>query len=80
MQMGLGIKEFYDGKTIFLTGTTGFVGKVVLEKILRSLPSIKKLFVMVRDKKGMSVRQRFENGILSAEIFREHFKLDPNFQ
>lgn len=80
MQMGLGIKEFYDGKTIFLTGTTGFVGKVVLEKILRSLPNIKKLFVMVRDKKGMSVRQRFENGILSAEIFREHFKLDPNFQ
>ena len=78
--MGLGIKEFYDGKTIFLTGTTGFVGKVVLEKILRSLPNIKKLFVMVRDKKGMSVRQRFENGILSAEIFREHFKLDPNFQ
>lgn len=78
--MGLGIKEFYDGKTIFLTGTTGFVGKVVLEKILRSLPNIKKLFVMVRDKKGMSVRQRFDNGILSSEIFREHFKRDPNFQ
>ena len=78
--MGLGIKEFYDGKTIFLTGTTGFVGKVVLEKILRSLPNIKKLFVMVRDKKGMTVRQRFDNGILSSEIFREHFKLDPNFQ
>ena len=56
------------------------MGKVVLEKILRSLPNIKKLFVMVRDKKGMSVRQRFDNGILSSEIFREHFKLDPNFQ
>lgn len=54
--MGLGIKEFYEGKTIFLTGTTGFVGKVVLEKILRSLPMIKKLFIMVRDKKGMTVR------------------------
>lgn len=57
--MGLGMKEFYRGKTIFLTGTTGFVGKVVLEKIVRSLPDFKKLFVMVRAKKNMSVMQRF---------------------
>lgn len=32
---GLGIKEFYAGKTILITGVTGFVGKVVLEKIIR---------------------------------------------
>ena len=42
------IKEFYSDKTIFITGTTGFVGKVVLEKILRSLGNFKKIFVMVR--------------------------------
>jgi len=42
------IKEFYRDKTIFITGTTGFVGKVVLEKILRSLSNFKKIFVMVR--------------------------------
>lgn len=42
------IKEFYNDKTIFITGTTGFVGKVVLEKILRSLGNFKKIFVMVR--------------------------------
>ncbi len=42
------IKEFYKDKTIFITGTTGFVGKVVLEKILRSLANFKKIFVMVR--------------------------------
>ena len=45
--MGLNIKEFYAGKTVFLTGTTGFVGKVVLEKMLRTLPMIKKIFIMV---------------------------------
>ena len=67
--MGLGIKEFYAGKTIFLTGTTGFVGKVVLEKMLRSLPDIKKIFIMVRGKKNISVRERFEREILSSEIF-----------
>ena len=67
--MGLGIKEFYKGKTIFLTGTTGFVGKVVLEKIIRSLPDFKKLFVMVRAKKNMTVGERFEKSIFSSEIF-----------
>lgn len=76
--MSLNIKEFYAGKTIFLTGTTGFVGKVVLEKILRSLPMIKKLFIMIRDKKGISVRERFEKEILSQEIFAPHFEKDPN--
>ena len=50
--MGVGIKEFYRGKTIFLTGTTGFVGKVVLEKMLRDLSDFKKLFVMIRAKKN----------------------------
>ena len=29
-------------------------GKVVLEKILRSLPQIKLIYVMVRSKKGLS--------------------------
>ena len=34
----LKIKEFYANKTIFLTGCTGFIGKVMLEKILRTIP------------------------------------------
>jgi fatty acyl-CoA reductase len=48
------VKEFYKDKTIFITGTTGFVGKVVLEKILRSLGDFKMLYIMVRAKKGVS--------------------------
>jgi hypothetical protein len=27
--------EFYDGQSVFATGTTGFVGKCMLEKLLR---------------------------------------------
>ena len=38
----MNIKEFYRDKVIVLTGTTGFVGKVVLEKFLRSLYSLEK--------------------------------------
>lgn len=36
-------KEFYaDNTVIFLTGATGFVGKTILEKMLRSFPEITK--------------------------------------
>jgi len=37
-----------------LTGATGFVGKVVLEKILRSLSDFNCIYLMVRAKKGLS--------------------------
>jgi alcohol-forming fatty acyl-CoA reductase len=48
------ITNFYKDKTIFITGTTGFVGKVVLEKIMRSLGDFKRIYLMVRPKKGKS--------------------------
>lgn len=52
------LQDFYRDKTIFITGTTGFIGKVVLEKILRSLGHFKKIYLMVRPKKGVSGHQR----------------------
>ena len=65
----MNIREFYKDKTIFLSGTTGFVGKVVLEKIMRSLPEIKRIYVMVRTKKSVTIQERLEKEILSSEIF-----------
>ena len=73
------IKEFYNDNTIFITGTTGFVGKVVLEKILRSLGNFKKIFVMVRQKKGMTDLQRLEE-IFQSEIFETYFRLRPEMK
>jgi fatty acyl-CoA reductase len=32
------ISNYYTGKSILLTGTTGFVGKVMLEKVIRTFP------------------------------------------
>ena len=66
------IVKFYRKKNIFLTGTTGFVGKVVLEKILRSLPDFEVLYVMVRPKKGLSDVQRLAE-IFQSELFTTYF-------
>ena len=74
------IKGFYKGKTIFLTGTTGFVGKVVLEKFLRSLGDFKKLYLMVRSKKNQSVQQRMMETILNSEIFSRVYSEQPDLK
>lgn len=36
----LKVREFYRGKNIFITGCTGFVAKVILEKLLRTCPDV----------------------------------------
>jgi hypothetical protein len=41
------LSEFYHGKTILLTGSTGFLGKVILEKILRSLASVQTVYLSI---------------------------------
>jgi alcohol-forming fatty acyl-CoA reductase len=52
------IKEFYKDKTIFLTGATGFLGKVVLEKFFRSLQEVRRIFILVRPKRGVQIMDR----------------------
>ena len=62
------IVDFYKGKTIFITGATGFVAKVVLEKIMRCAPEFKRIYLMVRPKKGLSLESRLEE-IFKYELF-----------
>ena len=64
------LRNFYAGKTVLLTGATGFLGKVMLEKLLRSLPEIKKIFVMIRPRKNVTIEERLISTIFSSEIFK----------
>lgn len=54
------IPKFYAGREIFVTGGSGFMGKVLLEKLLRSCPDIKTIFVLLRPKRGKSIEQRLK--------------------
>uniref|UniRef100_A0A2A4J9G5 Fatty acyl-CoA reductase n=1 Tax=Heliothis virescens TaxID=7102 RepID=A0A2A4J9G5_HELVI len=62
------VEEFYRGKSIFLTGGTGFVGKALIEKLLRSLPDIKALYLLMRQKKGVSCEDRLKD-LCSKQVF-----------
>jgi fatty acyl-CoA reductase len=65
----VGIKDFYADKCILITGTTGFVGKCVLEKILRDLPCVSAIYLLIRPKKGKELADRVMNEILASPIF-----------
>ena len=54
------VKEFYSGKTIFVTGASGFMGKVLIEKLLRDCNELSKIYILVRTKKGVNPEQRRE--------------------
>ena len=60
------IAEFYRDRSVFITGGTGFLGKVLVEKLLRSCPDIKTIYLLVRPKKGQDVHDRL------AQEFHKH--------
>lgn len=50
-------KTFVD-RSIFITGGSGFLGKVLIEKLLRVCPDVKKIYLLLRTKKGKDPKQR----------------------
>lgn len=54
------IPEFFDKKRILITGGTGFMGKVLIEKLLRSCPSLETIYLIMKSKKGKDPQSRIK--------------------
>ncbi|XP_065219728.1 fatty acyl-CoA reductase wat-like [Planococcus citri] len=78
MQMS-DVENFYAGKTIFITGVTGFLGQVLLSKLLCSCPDFRCIYILIREKKGKLIHERFKE-IFDSSIFRPAKKLNPNYE
>lgn len=68
------VREFYEGKTVLITGATGFLGKALVEKVLRALPEIRRLYLLVRGKRlpdgsWLSAYERVQQELLRSAIF-----------
>ncbi|KAF3795302.1 putative fatty acyl-CoA reductase, partial [Nymphaea thermarum] len=57
---GLGIVAFLRNKNMLITGTTGFLGKLLIEKILRSQPDVGKLFLLIQGPNQEAVIERLK--------------------
>ena len=55
------IKKFYDGAEMFITGGSGFIGKTLIEKLLRSCPGIRTIYVLMRPKKNKTLEDRIND-------------------
>uniref|UniRef100_D3TNR4 Fatty acyl-CoA reductase n=1 Tax=Glossina morsitans morsitans TaxID=37546 RepID=D3TNR4_GLOMM len=65
----MSITDFYNNQEIFITGGSGFIGKALIEKLLRSFPNFNKMFVLLRPKNGKSVDERLQE-LLDHVIFQ----------
>jgi long-chain acyl-CoA synthetase len=65
----LSIRRTLAGKNIFVTGVSGFLGKVWLSIALEHLPDLGKVYVLLRGK-GRSVLERFERLVRTSPAFR----------
>src|SRR5260370_33582330 len=68
--------EIYKGRKIFLTGSTGFLGKVTLSMLLHRFPKIGRVSVTVRARSQEESEARFWNNVLTTPPFnplREHY-------
>lgn len=68
------ISEFLSGKTLFVTGATGFLAKGFVEKILFSSPEVARIYLLIRPRlrsngRLVSETERLETEVLQSRAF-----------
>ncbi|XP_006867048.1 PREDICTED: fatty acyl-CoA reductase 2 [Chrysochloris asiatica] len=71
------ISAFYGGKSILITGATGFMGKVLMEKLFRTSPDLKVIYILMRPKAGQTLQQRLSQ-ILNSKLFEKVKEVCPD--
>lgn len=70
MSEPISIPEAFRARSVLLTGASGFVGKVWLAMALEHLPSIDRIYVLLRRRHLVSAERRFENFVNGSPAFR----------
>lgn len=71
------IGDFYKGTKIFITGASGFVGKALVEKLLRSCDTLDSIYLLMRPKRGLSIDQRLKE-LLKNPVFNKIREKNPD--
>ncbi|HEX8069727.1 MAG TPA: AMP-binding protein [Pyrinomonadaceae bacterium] len=67
--MKLSPTDIYQGRKVFLIGSTGFLGKVTLSMLLHRFPNIGRVYVTVRARSAAESETRFWEHVITAPPF-----------
>ncbi|RZI44522.1 dehydrogenase [Herbaspirillum sp. HC18] len=71
-KQSLNLQAALVGKRILLTGTTGFLAKVVLEKLIRAVPDVGRILLLIRGNRSCATaRERFEREVAASSVFEK---------
>lgn len=70
------VREAYAGKSILITGATGFLGRVLVEKLLRDVTDLKSIYFFLRPKRGQNFDQRLAE-FKSSPVFQRVLSAQP---
>ncbi|XP_035673692.1 fatty acyl-CoA reductase 1-like [Branchiostoma floridae] len=76
--MASAIADFYKDKNVFVTGATGFLGKVLVEKLLRSCPEVEGIYLLIRPRGDQTAQERL-NKIVECKLFDKVRHEQPTF-
>ncbi|KAH0937275.1 hypothetical protein HID58_004736 [Brassica napus] len=62
--------QFLGNKTILITGAPGFLAKVLVEKILRLQPNVKKMYLLLRAADTKAAMQRLRSEVVEINLFK----------
>ncbi|KAF3504430.1 hypothetical protein F2Q69_00044320 [Brassica cretica] len=62
--------KFLENKTLLVTGASGFLAKVFVERVLSLQPNVKRLYLLVRASGKKSAEQRLHSEVFEKDLFR----------
>ena len=70
------ISDFFQGKVVLITGATGFVGQPLVAKILTNIPTVQKIYLIIRDGVGSNgaiktAQERLETEFFNSSVFTQ---------
>ncbi|MGR6871602.1 SDR family oxidoreductase [Pseudomonas sp. HK3] len=63
------VVESFSHKRVLVTGVTGFLGKAILEKMLRETPNVSKVYLLVRSSASCSAHDRCMKDVFASSLF-----------
>ena len=76
------INQYYENRCLLVTGGTGFLGLALIVKVLRDLPQVRKVYALLRTRRGsdgqvVCASERLQQEVFEGEAFASFRAADP---